>query len=61
MRQVFNRVYRLEIQSVMMVFSNQLCELLPFQPFLWFNSLPLPPSLFQSTDSVWLGGGGAGC
>jgi hypothetical protein len=28
-RQVFVRVYRLEIQSVMLVFSTQLCELLP--------------------------------
>jgi hypothetical protein len=29
LRQVFNRVYRLEIQSVMLVFSTKLCELLP--------------------------------
>jgi hypothetical protein len=29
LRQVFIIVYRLEIKSVMMVFSNQLCELLP--------------------------------
>ncbi len=29
LRQVFIRVYRLEIQSVMLVFSTQLCELLP--------------------------------
>jgi hypothetical protein len=27
LRQVFIRVYRLEIQSVMLVFSTQLCEL----------------------------------
>jgi hypothetical protein len=27
--QVFFRVYRLEIQSVMLVFPTQLCELLP--------------------------------
>ncbi len=26
---VFNRIYRLEIQSVMLVFSTQLCKLLP--------------------------------
>jgi hypothetical protein len=26
---VFNRVYRLEIQSVLLVFSTQLCKLLP--------------------------------
>jgi hypothetical protein len=29
LRQVFIRVYRLEIQSVILVFSTQLCELLP--------------------------------
>ncbi len=29
LRQVFIRVYRLEIQSIMLVFSAQLCELLP--------------------------------
>jgi hypothetical protein len=29
LQQVFIRVYRLEIQSVMLVFSTQLCELLP--------------------------------
>jgi hypothetical protein len=29
LRQMFTRVYRLEIQSVMLVFSTQLCELLP--------------------------------
>ncbi len=29
LRQVFNMVYRLEIQSVMLVFSTQRCELLP--------------------------------
>jgi hypothetical protein len=28
LRQVFLRVYRLEMQSVMLVFSTQLCELL---------------------------------
>jgi hypothetical protein len=28
---LFYRVYRLEIQSVMLVFSTQLCELLPLQ------------------------------
>jgi hypothetical protein len=37
--QVFIRVYRLEIQSVMLVFSTQLCELLPLSPSFWFNSL----------------------
>ena len=29
LRQVFIQVYRLEIQSVMLVFATQLCELLP--------------------------------
>jgi hypothetical protein len=42
MRHVCIRVYRLEIQSVMLVFSSQLCELLPLQPSHWFNSPPLP-------------------
>ncbi len=35
-------VYRLEIQSVMLIWSTQLCELLPLFPSLWFNSLPSP-------------------
>jgi hypothetical protein len=39
---VFNRVYGLEIQSVMLVFSTQLCDLLPLDPCLWFTQ-PLPP------------------
>jgi hypothetical protein len=43
LRQVLIRINRLEIQSVMLVFSIQLCELLPLSPFLWFNSPP-PPS-----------------
>ncbi len=41
-RQVFIRVYRLEIQSVMLAFSTQFCELLPLSPSLWFNSPPHP-------------------
>jgi hypothetical protein len=41
-RQVFIRVYRLEKQSIMLVFSTQLCELLPLLPSLW---LAIPPSL----------------
>ncbi len=44
----FNRVYRLEIQSVMLVFSTQLCKLLPLSPFLWFNS-PSPPCVNKYT------------
>ncbi len=39
---VLNRVYRLEVQSVVLVFLTQLCELLPLQPSLWFTS-PTPP------------------
>jgi hypothetical protein len=62
LRQVFisSVHHRLEIHSVMLVFSTQLYELLPLQPSLWFNSHP-PLSLGQSTlytDIVWLGGGG---
>jgi hypothetical protein len=40
--QVFIGVYRLEIQSVMLVFSTQLYDLLLLQPYLYFNSPPLP-------------------
>jgi hypothetical protein len=40
LRQVFIKVYGLEIHSVMLVFSTQLCELLPLLPSLWFNSSP---------------------
>jgi hypothetical protein len=59
---VFNRVYRLEILSVMLVFSTQLCELLPLLPSLWFTFPPLPLSQSQYfSDSVRLGGGGGGC
>ena len=46
-RQVFIRVYRLEIQSVMLVFSTQLCELLPLLPSLWFNCPPFPVSKYS--------------
>jgi hypothetical protein len=41
LRQVFSKVYRLEIQSVILTFSTQLCELLPLSPSLWLN-FPLP-------------------
>ncbi len=40
--QVFIRDYRLEIQSVMLVFSTQLFELLPLYISLWFNSQHFP-------------------
>jgi hypothetical protein len=49
LRQVFIRVYRLEKQSVMLKFSNQLWQLLPLSPSLWFNS-PLP---YLSFLCVW--------
>jgi hypothetical protein len=35
---MFIRLYRLEIQPVMFVFSTQLCELLPLSLSLLFNS-----------------------
>ncbi len=42
-RQVFMRVYRLEIQSFMLAFLIQLCELLPLWPsLLFFSPSPLP-------------------
>jgi hypothetical protein len=41
MRLVFNKVNRLEIQSVMLVFFIQLSH------SLWFNSAPSPPSLCE--------------
>ncbi len=42
LQQVFIKVYRLEKQSFMLVFSTQLCELLPFSLSLLFNPLPVP-------------------
>jgi hypothetical protein len=44
LRQVVIRVYRLEIQLDVLVFSTQHCELLPLCPSLRFNST-LPPFL----------------
>jgi hypothetical protein len=44
--QVFIRVYRLEI---LVVFSNQLCELLTLPPFLWLNSPPHLPCVNKYT------------
>jgi hypothetical protein len=40
LRQVLIRIYRLEIISVMLVFSTQICELLPLLSSLWFNFPP---------------------
>jgi hypothetical protein len=42
--QVLIRVHKLEKHSIMLIFSTQLCELLPLFPSLWFNS---PPSLCE--------------
>jgi hypothetical protein len=46
LRQVFSRVYRLEIKSVMLVFSTQLCELFPSN-FLSGSLSPPPPSMCE--------------
>ena len=47
LRRVFNiTVYRLEMESVMLVFSTQLCKLLPLSPSLWFTS-PFPVSKYN--------------
>jgi hypothetical protein len=43
-RQVFIRVYRLEIQSVMLVFSTQFCKLLPSDVL---SDLTPPPPPFS--------------
>jgi hypothetical protein len=47
LRQVLIRVYR---QEIVLVFSTQLCELLPLSSFLWFNS---PPSLCELVYCVY--------
>jgi hypothetical protein len=52
LQQVLIRVYRLEkkveIESIKLVFSTQLCKLLPLKPSLWFNSTqPSPPSMCE--------------
>jgi hypothetical protein len=59
--QVFYRVYRLEIQSVMLVFSTPLV----YCYFSTFSMTSPPPSQSKRTvpvytDSVWLWGGGWG-
>jgi hypothetical protein len=56
LRQVFSKVYRLEIQSVILTFSTQLCELLSLSSSLWLTSPPpLPPSLCVHVYSVYGG------
>ncbi len=63
LRPVYIWVYSLEKQSVMLVFSPQLCKLLPLSPSLWFN---LPPSpvwksiLYTRIQMCKSGGGGYG-
>jgi hypothetical protein len=62
LRQVFIRVYRLEIQSVMLVFSTHIYELLPISPSLWFKSPTPPPlpvwiSILYKKIQVYCGGG----
>jgi hypothetical protein len=61
---VFNRVYRLERQLVMLVFSTQLCEYCPSTITLVYLSHPSPlPKVnirYINTDIMWLGGDG-GC
>jgi hypothetical protein len=52
LRQIFIRVYGLKIQSVMLVFSTQRCELLPLQPSLWFNT-PTPTPTFQCQSTIY--------
>ncbi len=55
---VFYKVYSLEVQSAMLVFSTQLCEILPLYPSLLFTSptqirqIKLPQSPF--TGQVFL-------
>ncbi len=38
LRQVFIKVHRLEVQSVLLAFFTQVFELLPLQPSLYFNT-----------------------
>jgi hypothetical protein len=61
---VFNKVYRLEIQSVMLVFSTQVCELLPLEPSLLSDSPPPLPKVkiqYKQTVCGWGGGGLLSC
>ncbi len=61
MRQEFIKVYRLELHSVMLVFSTQFCELLPPLTFSLVqlstppSPFPCPVSKYQST--AYTGGG----
>jgi hypothetical protein len=57
---MFIRVNRLEIRSVMLIFSTQLCELCPSNLLSSSPSspTPLPCVQVQKMPTVWLGGGG---
>ncbi len=45
---ILTQLYTLDIQSVMLVFWTQFCELLPLYPSLWLNSpSPSPPFLCE--------------
>jgi len=56
LRQVFIRVYRLEIKSIMLVFLTQLFELWPLSPSLWLISV----YCVEWTRLQCVGGGGMG-
>jgi hypothetical protein len=62
---LFTRVYRLEIRSVMLLFSTQLCELLPLYPFFFVHLHPLPKVKVEYVQTMcdWegVGGGVWGC
>jgi hypothetical protein len=58
----FNRVYRLETQSVMLVFSTPLVNCCPSTFSLTSASPPPLPKVNVQYNSVWLcGGGGLSC
>ncbi len=58
LRQVFIRVYRLEIHLDMLVFSTELCELLPLQFLSASNPPPLPCVNKYTVRYSVQGGGG---
>jgi hypothetical protein len=58
---VFHKVYRLEIQSVLLVFStHSFVNYCPSTLLSGSPPPPLPPSQSKSTASVWLGALGGG-
>ena len=54
---MFIRVNRLEIQSVTLVLSTQLGELLPLSPSLWLKS-PFPPPTPSPSLNKYIWGSG---